>query len=163
MNIEVKYYIGDIEPDEETIFVFGSNPKGINGNPSRGTGGAALIAQLKFGVRQGEKMINCLSDSRMAYGLVTVKYPGGRKTLTPEQIKENFKILFLWCDGYRDKKFKLAYRNTEKRSLNGYKGIEMIEMLADAVKEYGGVPDNFYVSEEWKPLLEKSLNAPSLF
>jgi hypothetical protein len=46
--------------------------------------------------------------------------------------------------------FKVAYRNTYERSLNGYTGIEMIEMFIDAA---GGklslIPDNVYFSGEW--------------
>ena len=52
---------------ENGIFVFGSNPLGFNGNPTKGTGGAALVAHLEFDVQQGEKMINKLSRSGKAY------------------------------------------------------------------------------------------------
>ncbi len=41
--------------------------------------------------------------------------------------------------------FKIAYRNTYARSLNGYTGIEMIRMFLDA----GPVPENDVVSKEW--------------
>ena len=41
--------------------------------------------------------------------------------------------------------FKIAYRNTFKRSLNGYTGYEMIRMFIDA----GPVPDNVWFSQEW--------------
>ena len=51
------------------IFVFGSNPLGINGNTITRTGGAALVAQEKFGVKQGEKMNNRLSDSGIVLSL----------------------------------------------------------------------------------------------
>ena len=54
----IKFYVGDIIPDKNTIFVFGSNPLGINGNPNRGTGGAALTAVQYFGVGINEKMNN---------------------------------------------------------------------------------------------------------
>ena len=60
---------------ENGIFVFGSNPIGINGNPKTGKGGSALVAQLEFGVKHGEIMDNCLSKSGKAYGIVTVGAP----------------------------------------------------------------------------------------
>ena len=51
------------------IFVFGSNPIGINGNPKKGTGGSALIAHLEFGVELRECMDNCLSKNNKADGI----------------------------------------------------------------------------------------------
>ena len=54
---------------ENGIFVFGSNPIGINGNPKKGTGGSALIAHLEFGVELRECMDNCLSKNNKAYGI----------------------------------------------------------------------------------------------
>lgn len=60
-------YIGLIkELKENEIFVFGSNPLGINGNPSKGTGGAALVAYNIASVKQGERMDNKLSESGKA-------------------------------------------------------------------------------------------------
>ena len=74
------------------IFVFGSNPLGINGNPSKGTGGAALSAYKYFGVKQGEKMDNKLSDSGKAYGLTTVNAPKVPKT--DNEIRTNILKLY---------------------------------------------------------------------
>jgi hypothetical protein len=51
---------------ENGVFVFGSNTVCINGNPSKGTGGAALVAHLEFGVGLRENMANRLSDSGKA-------------------------------------------------------------------------------------------------
>ena len=48
----MKTYKGDLNKEnmpENGIFTFGSNTVSINGNPYRGTGGAALIAHLEFG------------------------------------------------------------------------------------------------------------------
>ena len=50
--------------------------------------------------------------------------------------------------------FKIAYRNVSEKSLNGYTGIEMIEMFDEAGKtnwfdEYGDIPENVWFSEEW--------------
>ena len=144
-RVKPQYYTGDITPDENTIFVFGSNPVGINGNPVKGTGGAALIASKYFGVKQGEKMDNKLSDSGMAYGLTTVTYPGRKRSMTPTQITDGIKKLYEVAKQNPDKQFKIAYRNVEKMSLNGYTGLEMINMFNNA----GTIPSNIIFSEEW--------------
>jgi len=39
----------------------------------------------------------------------------------------------------------VAYRNTTTASLNGYTGLEMIDMFIKA----GVIPDNIYFSQEW--------------
>lgn len=43
----MKYYTGDIKPEPNTIFVFGSNPEGRHG------AGAAKVAVEKFGAIYG--------------------------------------------------------------------------------------------------------------
>jgi len=147
-NKSSQYYEGNIKPEPNTVFVFGSNPLGINGNPSKGTGGAALVASTQFGVKQGEKMDNKLSDSRQAYGLTTVTGPGKKKSLTPAQIVENIKKLYKTAQTgnfNKRRQFKIAYRNTTERSLNGYTGLEMIEMFNQA----GPIPPNVIFSKEW--------------
>ena len=90
---EVKYYEGNITPEPNTVFVFGSNPLGINGNPKKYPNMSASVAVTQFGVKQGEKMINRLSDSGNAYGLVTVTGPGKKRSLTPKQIINNIQKL----------------------------------------------------------------------
>ena len=52
----ISHYKGDIEPGKNVVFVFGSNPIGINGNRRKRTGGAALVAVEKFGVGEHEVM-----------------------------------------------------------------------------------------------------------
>ena len=47
MQNTINFYKGNIEPEENTIFVFGSNPEGIHG------AGAARVALLKFGAEYG--------------------------------------------------------------------------------------------------------------
>lgn len=141
----VKYYIGDITFEPNTVFVFGSNPIGVNGNPWKGTGGAALVAVQQFGVGLHEIMNNCLSSNGHAYGLVTVSAPGKRKSLTKEQIIDNIKILYQTARSLPEKDFKVAYRNTNSSSLNGYTGYEMMEMFLAA----GEIPENIWFSNEW--------------
>ena len=44
----MKVYDGNIEPDDNTIFVFGSNPEGRHG------AGSALVAVKYFGAKYGQ-------------------------------------------------------------------------------------------------------------
>jgi len=141
----IKFYTGDIIPDKNTVFVFGSNPLGINGNPYKGTGGAALVAVQNFGVGLHEIMNNCLSSSGSAYGLVTVSAPGMKRSLTKDEIINNIRILYHTARCLPNKDFKVAYRNTSRCSLNGYTGYEMMEMFLVA----GDIPENIWFSEEW--------------
>ena len=143
-DIEVKeevaqYYEGDITPEENTIFVFGSNPEGRHG------AGAAKKAKDKFGAKygQGEGL------QGNAYALPTkdlrVKENKGLKSISPQQITESIKSLYETARANPNKQFKVAYRNTTKASLNGYTGLEMIDMFNAA----GPIPSNIIFSKEW--------------
>jgi hypothetical protein len=133
------YYTGDIIPESNTIFVFGSNPEGRHG------AGAAKIAVDSFGAiyGQGEGL------QGNAYALPTkdlrVKENKGFKSISPEQIIKNIKKLYNVAIQNPDKQFKIAYRNTTEVSLNGYSGLEMIEMFNKA----GAIPSNIIFSKEW--------------
>ena len=135
----INYYSGNIIPDANTIFVFGSNPEGRHG------AGAAKIAREQFGAiyGQGEGL------QGNAYALPTkdlrIKKNNGLKSISPEQIIENIKKLYETARQNPDKQFKVAYRNTDKASLNGYTGLEMIDMFLKA----GSIPSNIYFSKEW--------------
>ena len=91
-------YSGLIDYNDNSVFVFGSNPLGINGNPSKGTGGAALVALTQGRVQQGEIMDNTISNNGRAYGLTTVKAPNARNNklnqLSIEEITNNIKKLY---------------------------------------------------------------------
>lgn len=65
----MKHYIGNIIPEPNTIFVFGSNPEGRHG------AGAAKVAREKFGAiyGQGEGM------QGHAYALPTKRFASKRK------------------------------------------------------------------------------------
>lgn len=69
----------------------------------------------------------------------------GERTITPLQIIENIKQLYETARQNPDKQFKIAYRNTDKASLNGYTGLEMIDMFLKA----GPIPSNIVFSKEW--------------
>jgi len=84
----IKYYIGNITPDENTIFVFGSNPEGRHG------AGAAKVAKEKFGAEYG--VGEGLTGN--AYALPTkdlrVKENNSLKSISEDQIIESIKKLY---------------------------------------------------------------------
>ena len=135
----VSSYTGNITPDANTIFVFGSNPEGRHG------AGAAKVAREKFGAiyGQGEGL------QGNAYALPTkdlrVKKNNGLRSISETQIVTNIKKLYEVAKQNPDKQFKIAYRNTDKASLNGYTGLEMIDMFIKA----GPIPSNIVFSKEW--------------
>ena len=136
----MKFYQGNIDPRPDTIFVFGSNPEGRHG------AGAAKTARIHFGAiyGQGEGL------QGRAYAIPTkdlrVTFNHGYKSIPPERITDSIKKMYLCARQHPDKQFKVAYRNTYERSLNGYTGIEMIRMFLNA----GPVPENVWFSEEWR-------------
>lgn len=104
------YYVGNIKPEDDTVFVFGSNPVGINGrlaeNEKDDIGGAAAYAQRYFGVEAREIMDNTLSKNGKAFGLVTVTGPGRPKSKTPLEIIENIKLLYELAEQNPNKKIQ---------------------------------------------------------
>lgn len=149
---ERKTYSGKVtslKPNQ--IFVFGSNPLGINGNPSKGTGGAALVAYNIAGVKQGEKMDNKLSDSGKAWGMTTVTSPGKKRSKTPQEITEGIKKLYEYAKQNPTKEFLVSdYSGT---NLNGYTGQEMADMFNAA----GTIPSNIVFNENFDKLIQTQL------
>lgn len=135
----VDFYEGNITPDEDTIFVFGSNPEGRHG------AGAAKVAREQFGAQYG--VGEGLTGN--SYALPTkdlrVKENRGLRSIPRETIVESIQKLYETARRMPDKKFKVAYRNTDTASLNGYTGLEMIDMFKDA----GQIPSNIVFSKEW--------------
>jgi hypothetical protein len=149
----MKTYKGDLNKEtipENGIFVFGSNTVSINGNPYRGTGGAALVAHLEFGIRQDEKMINCFSENRKTYGLVTVMAP--RVYITNATLINNIKKLYECAASNQDLLFYVAYSgiNPESKTLNGRK----IKNLAKLFYVAGTIPDNIIFEYNFSKLLK---------
>lgn len=133
------------------IFVFGSNPLGINGNPNKGTGGAALSAYKYFGVKQGEKMDNKLSDSGKAYGLTTVNAPKVPKT--DNEIRANILKLYDYARQNPTKDFYVAYTgSSDKSNLNGRTNRELAELFK------GEIPNNIIFEEEFNSLVRDNIN-----
>jgi len=135
----MKYYIGDIKPEPNTIFVFGSNPEGRHG------AGAAKIAVEKFGAIYG--VGEGIQGS--AYAIPTkdlrVKENHGYRSISKEEIVKSIKHFYIFARFHPWFDFKIAYRNVAKPSLNGYTGVEMMKMFDEA----GEIPKNVWFSREW--------------
>ena len=137
----VRTYDGDITPDENTVFVFGSNPEGRHG------AGAAKIAKEKFGAiyGQGEGL------QGNSYAIPTkdlrVKENKGLRSISPEQITQSISKMYETAKANPDKKFKVAYRSDN--NLNGYSLKEMADMFKNA----GKAPDNVEFSSEMGQIL----------
>lgn len=153
-NNGIRYYEGDVTPGDNVVFVFGSNPQGRHG------AGAAKIAREQFGAvyGQGEGL------QGNSYALPTkdlrVKERRSLRSISPETITESIKAFYRVAAEHPDREFCIAYRNTEKASLNGYTGLEMIEMFNAA----GPMPGNIVVSKEWADtgLLQKKAESEYL-
>lgn len=155
-----KVYQGNIVPEENTIFVFGSNPEGRHG------AGSAKVAKEQFGAiyGQGEGL------QGNAYALPTTelrhdkqdKYSGF--SMGPNDIVENIKRMYQCAREHPDKNFKVAYRNgKDEKTLCGYTGEQLMELFKEAVGD-GDYPDNVWFSKEWDDTgylqLEISLKFP---
>jgi len=147
----MNYYIGNIKPNKDVIFVFGSNPEGRHGK------GAAYIAKKDFGAKygQGEGL------QGNSYAIPTkdlrVTKNGGAKSISPKQIVNSISKMYQVANENPDKKFMVAYRNTSEKSLNGYTGYEMINMFLKA----GVIPNNVYFSKEWYDEMKEKNNVNS--
>lgn len=135
----MRYYKGNITNDGKTIFVFGSNPEGRHG------AGAAKVARLQFGAiyGQGEGL------QGMAYAIPTkdlrISYANDHPSISPEEITASIKKMYACARNNPTYRFCIAYRNIYTKSLNGYTGMEMMQMFINA----GPMPENVQVSEEW--------------
>ena len=140
INME-KYYIGNITPAEDTIFVFGSNPEGRHGAVR------AYFAGKQFGAKYGQG--EGLQGSAYALPTTELRFDTGQKTrhsLAPETIIGNIKRMYKCAKSMPDKKFKVAYRSMPNEvTLCGYSGKELMEMFNQA----GECPDNVIFSKEW--------------
>lgn len=145
----MKTYSGKIDKlDDNQIFVFGSNPLGINGNPNKGTGGSALVATLNGWIDKNECMDNRLSDSGMAWGITTVSYPGRKRSKTPHQIKIGIIRLYNYAKLNLHKEFLISY-NGNGCNLNGYSNQEMADMFCSF-----DIPENIVFEEEFYKLFK---------
>lgn len=135
VNSKVNFYTGDISPSPNTIFVFGSNPEG------RHEAGAAKTAKNLFGAEYG--IGEGLQGNSYA---IPTKYlrVSGTRSISEEDIKKNILNFYKFAETRKDLSFHVAYRNVGTVSLNGYSGLEMINMF-----NCGVPPSNVLFSEEW--------------
>lgn len=140
-----RFYKGFIRPEENIIFVFGSNPEGRHGL------GTAKIAREQFGAiyGQGEGL------QGNSYALPTkdlrIKKNNALRSITPQQIQKSIEKLISVANAHPEKLFCVAYTNTSKPSLNGYTGQEMADMFIAAFNSVGmPVNQNIVFSENWK-------------
>ena len=143
-----KNYVGNITPEENTIFVFGSNPEGVHG------AGSARIATIYFGAVYGQG--EGLQGS--AYGLPTTNldydnpgWPAKKRDMSKEEIIGYMKNMYKCAIEHPDKNFKVAYRNQPwEATICGYTGAEMIDMFKKATEDFGNeIPENVWFSQEW--------------
>lgn len=150
---------------ENEIFLYGSNPQGING-----AGAAKAAMSLSKGAKHG---VGRGFNGSNAYALVTKSLNAGFLekatgilydkegycSVSPEQIRTNIDELYEIAKSpeHKDKKFLVSYQyeswpnGTPKKSLNGYTSQEMLEMFA----RDKDVPPNIIFHESYKPHLEK--------
>ncbi len=132
----MRYYSGNIEPDENTIFVFGSNPEGRHG------AGSAKVAKEKFGAVYG--VGEGLQGNSYALPTKDLRIPGTR-SISKSDIVRNIQKLYDLARTMPEKDFKVAYRTRfDEKSLNGYTGEEMVQMFS-----VYPIPNNIYFSGEW--------------
>ena len=142
------YYEGQIVPDANTVFVFGSNPEGRHG------AGAAKVAREQFGAiyGQGEGL------QGNSYAIPTkdlrVKENNSYRSISPQQIVENIKKMYEVAKQNPDKTFKIAYKPGPK--LNGYTDEELISMFKSA----GEIPSNVQFSKGWIDMWNDVIETP---
>lgn len=150
------FYEGDIKPDNETVFVYGTNPENRHG------AGAAIVAAKDFGALHGAKGKNNELQNK-SYGIVTqdlrIYYKKGKKapTISKEEIVKNIVKMFRCAKEKPNLQFKIAYRHLIFKSLSGYTGYEFMDMFNLAMKEEA-LPDNVVFSKEWYDTLYLNLN-----
>ena len=151
----IKFYTGNIVPSPDTIFVFGSNPKGIHG------AGSAKVALNSFGavLGYGEGLMG------NSYALPTTNlnmkaYDGyTRHSIPKNEIEASIRKMFECAKSHPEYKFKVAYRNNpDEVTLCGYTGRDLMNCFF-AASDGGNYPDNVYFSKEWADsgLLEKTI------
>ena len=141
-----KVYQGNISPEPNTIFVFGSNPEGRHG------AGSAAVAVRLFGAQYG----NGEGLQGNAYALPTTELrpemqaPGYRQSIPEFKIINSIVKMYNTAKSNPENDFKIAYRSAPSEvTLCGYSGKQLMEMFKEAASKCGGYPDNVWFSTEW--------------
>lgn len=141
VDMGLHFYEGDIKPEQNVIFVFGSNVEGRHGL------GAAKEAVQKFGAVYGRPEGLQGSSYAIPTKDLRVKANKGYRSVPEEKIVSSIAAMYRCAEQNPDKVFKVAYRNPpHKYTLNGYSGAEMVRMFLKA----GTPPMNVQFSMEWK-------------
>ena len=166
----MKFYKGNIKPEDNVIMVFGSNPEGRHG------AGAASIALSRFGAiyGQGEGLqgnsyalptkdlvavlksrwyrpgINEANEIKQwyeshEYSDLLYNPLNKERSMNPNQIINNIKRFYRVATENPNKIFKVVNYRLGELSLNGYLGEEMRQMVLMA----GEIPENVYFHESW--------------
>lgn len=136
----IEYYKGYIRPsskeDDNTVFVFGSNTKGIHG------AGSAKVAVDKFGAEKG----NPEGMQGNSYAIITKVLEKGERSVPLSEISKGIQKMYEEARNNPEKVFKIAYMSgPDVKTLNGYTGKEM----ATAFRNAGKIPRNVQFSEVW--------------
>ena len=146
----MKIYTGNVEPDDNTVFVFGSNLQGRHG------AGAAKVAKERFGAIYGipEGLFS------LSYALPTKDLSKkGYRTLSKKDIVENILTMYNVARNIPYRDFKIAYRTKkDELSLCGYSGLELLEMYISMP-----VPNNIWFSEEWADIFREIYGYEGVF
>lgn len=141
-----KVYTGNITPEPNTIFVFGSNPQGRHG------AGSAAVAVKYFGAKYGVGE----GPQGNAYAIPTTelrkeKWVEGYNQSIPEgTIAKSIKNFYAFAKEHPNLNFKVAYRNQPSEvTLCGYSGQQLMLIFKMAARLSGGYPDNVWFSQEW--------------
>lgn len=138
-------YVGDIVPEPNTIFVFGSNTEGRHG------AGSAKVAVEQFGAKYGVGEGLCGNS----YALPTVDFTRKKRpSRTEAEIVDSIVVMYEFALIHPELTFKIAYRSrADEKTLCGYTGKQLLLMFLAAYgicyKNYGNVPKNIQFSEEW--------------
>ena len=140
----MKFYQGNITPEEDTIFVFGSNPEGRHG------AGSARVAAKLFGAKYGQgEGLQGNSYALPTTELRRAKWETPKHSMAQATIVDNIKRMYECARQNPDKQFKVAYRNQpDEVTLCGYAGKELMSMFKEAAGE-AGYPENVWFSKEW--------------
>lgn len=111
----------------------------MNDYRKRGASSTADVIVLDRGT------LNSTASEYIVKNPSVIVYPNNLRSVPKEAIVESVKKLYDTARTMPNKKFKVAYRNTDKVSLNGYTGLEMIDMFLEA----GPIPTNIIFSKEW--------------
>jgi hypothetical protein len=144
-----KGLIGVLEPTQ--ILVFGSNPEGRHG------GGVAKMAHDLFGAKYGKgRGLHGQSYALVTKNLTPYHYEAesgieyvkaGRRSVSPDQIKDNIKDLYAFAKMCPSLEFHVAYTDSDN-NLNGYSAKEMAAMFSAHP-----IPENMVFNEAFAKMI----------